>query len=51
MDTKIKEDLAYAYRIIAKLGMDDHTYTLIYPQGQKELTTIIYTLLVIVLMK
>ncbi|MEA0971257.1 Class II aldolase/adducin domain protein [Candidatus Megaera venefica] len=27
MDTKIKEDLAYAYRIIAKLGMDDHTYT------------------------
>jgi ribulose-5-phosphate 4-epimerase/fuculose-1-phosphate aldolase len=27
MDNKIKEDLAYAYRILAHLGMDDHTYT------------------------
>ena len=27
MDNKIKEDLAYAYRILANLGMDDHTYT------------------------
>jgi len=27
MDSKIKADLANAYKIIAKLGMDDHTYT------------------------
>lgn len=27
MDEKIKEDLASAYQILAKLGMDDHTYT------------------------
>src|SRR4051794_4863165 len=27
MDDKIKEDLAYAYRILGHLGMDDHTYT------------------------
>ena len=27
MDNKIKQDLTYAYRILAKLGMDDHTYT------------------------
>jgi ribulose-5-phosphate 4-epimerase/fuculose-1-phosphate aldolase len=27
MDSKIKADLANAYKIIAKLGIDDHTYT------------------------
>ena len=27
MDNKIKTDLANAYQIVAKLGMDDHTYT------------------------
>ncbi len=27
MDNKIKKDLALAYQIIAKLGLDDHTYT------------------------
>lgn len=27
MDNKIKTDLANAYKIVAKLGMDDHTYT------------------------
>ncbi len=26
-DSEIKENLAYAYQIIAHLGMDDHTYT------------------------
>ena len=27
MTEQIKKDLAYAYRILAKLGLDDHTYT------------------------
>ena len=27
MSTEVKENLAYAYQILAKLGLDDHTYT------------------------
>ncbi|GAB4162928.1 MAG: class II aldolase/adducin family protein [Rickettsiaceae bacterium] len=27
MDDKIRKNLAYAYKIFAKLGLDDHTYT------------------------
>ena len=27
MSAEVKQNLAYAYQILAKLGMDDHTYT------------------------
>ncbi len=36
MSSIIKRDLAYAYQILARLGMDDHTYTHLSAKAEKQ---------------